>query len=83
MGHTPVRTHTRRGHPVRAHSRRTANHLTASDILHRDSDSGPLAQPRAGAASSCPHPAWYPIKHVDGDILAWVCTDCTASRMAA
>ena len=37
MGYTSVRTHTRRGYAVQAHTRRTSGHHIA-DILQRDLD---------------------------------------------
>ena len=87
MGQATVRTHARRGYQVREHSRRTVGRNVA-DVLARDLDriyeerdtQGP---PRGivGANPDCPHPAWYPVRHVDGTrILAYACTDCAATR---
>ena len=80
MGYTTVRTHTRRGSQVRAHSRRT-NDWRIADILQRDLESYPLAP--SSMADSCPHPRWYPVRHVDGtNILAYACTDCATTKAA-
>ena len=91
MGYTVVRSHTRRGYQVRAHSRRTSGHHIA-DILQCDldmvfeqlsrEDVGPV-----GGDPACPHPGWYPVRRCDSDtpyeespILAYCCTGCAASR---
>ena len=80
MGYTAVRTHMRRGYQVRAHARRT-NDWHIADILQRNLESYPLAP--SSMADSCPHPAWYPVLHVDGKIiLAYACTDCAATKPA-
>ena len=90
MGYTTVREHTRRGYAVRAHSRRTTDSATA-DVLARDLDRiyDDLGCENASAravSSLCQegreHTGWYPVWHIDGDrILAWVCTECAASRL--
>ena len=89
MSYTTVRSHTRNGHQVRAHSRHTSGHHIA-DILQRDLDrvyeqidqQGATEQ-LSSANPACPHPGWYPVRHVDGtSILAYACTDCAASRSA-
>ena len=80
MGYTTVRSHTRRGYQVRAHSRRT-NDWRIADILQCDLESYPLAP--SSMADSCPHPAWYPVRHIDGKIiLAYACTGCAATKAA-
>ena len=90
MGYTTVRAHARRGYQVRAHSRRT-NDWHIADILQCDLDRvferldredvapvGPV-----GGDPDCPHPSWYPVRHVDGTrILAYACTDCAATKAA-
>ena len=95
MGQTSVRSHTRRGYQVRAHSRRTTDWRIA-DILQRDLDRvherldredvapvGPV-----GGDPACPHPGWYPIRrctldtpYEDSPILAYCCTGCAARRL--
>ena len=86
MAITSVKSHTRRGYQVRAHTRRTDGRNIA-DILARDLDRV-YEQDRApgqiaGADPDCPHPAWYPVLHVDGKIiLAYACTDCAATKPA-
>ena len=90
---TMVRAHTRRGHQVRAHSRRT-NGSAVADVLARDLDrvyeerasQGP-ARGIVGADPACQHPGWYPIRRCDSDtpyeespILAYACTHCAATR---
>ena len=89
MGYTAVRTHTRQGYTVRAHSRRTSGRHIA-DILQRDLgrvfeqiDQRAATEQLSSANPACPHPGWYPVRHVDGtSILAYACTDCAASRSA-
>ena len=90
MGYTTVRAHARRGYQVRAHSRRT-NDWRITDVLQRDLDrvfeqidqQGTTEQ-LSSANSDCPHPGWYPVRHVDGTrILAYACTDCAATKAAA
>ena len=90
MSYTTVRTHTRRGYQVRAHTRQTSGRHIA-DILQRDLDrvferidqQGATEQ-ISSANPDCPHPSWYPVRHVDGTrILAYACTDCAASQPPA
>ena len=89
MGYTAVRTHTRRGYQVRAHSRRTSGHHI-TDILQRDLDRVYEELVQDGATERivwadphCPHPSWYPIPHIDGThILAYSCTDCARTKPA-
>ena len=87
MGYTAVRSHARRGYQVRDHSRRTVGRNVA-EVLARDQDriyeerdtQGP-PKGIVGADPGCPHPAWYPVRHVDGTrILAYCCTHCAATR---
>ena len=90
MGYTTVRTHIRRGYQVRAHARRTSGRHIA-DILQRDLDRVYERIDQQGATErlssanpDCPHPGWYPIRHVDGtSILAYACTGCAATKAAA
>ena len=96
MSYTTVRSHTRNGHQVRAHSRRT-NGSAVADVLARDLDRmyGALDRELAdrpptgpvGGDPACRHPGWYPIRRCDSDtpyeespILAYCCTDCAATR---
>ena len=87
MSCTTVKSHTRNGHQVRSHTRRT-NGSAVADVLARDLDRvyEELVQDGATerivwADSHCPHPSWYPVRHVDGTrILAYACTDCAATR---
>ena len=96
MGYTAVRAHTRRGHQVRAHSRRT-NGSAVTDVLARDLDRmyGALDRELAdrpptdpvGGDPACQHPGWYPIRRCNSDtpyeespILAYACTHCAATR---
>ena len=90
MSYTTVRAHTRNGHQVRAHSRRTDGSAVA-DVLRDldrvyeriDREFEEQAASLPSPNSTCPHPAWYPVPHVDGTrILAYACTDCAASRSA-
>ena len=91
MGYTAVRSHTRNGHQVRSHTRRT-NSSAVADVLLRDMDMvyerldredvGPV-----GGDPACPHPGWYPIRrcaldtpHEASPILAYACTHCAATR---
>ena len=89
MGYTTVRSHTRRGYAVQAHTRRT-NDWHIADILQRDLDrvferidqQGATEQ-ISSANPDCPHPSWYPVLHIDGTrILAYACTDCAATKAA-
>ena len=83
MGYTTVRSHTRRGYKVRAHSRRT-NDWRIADILQRDLDrvfERIDTAPAPSTDGTCSHPDWYPVRHVDGtSILAYACTHCAATR---
>ena len=89
MSHTTVRAHTRRGYQVRAHSRRT-NSSAVADVLARDLDRVLEQLDQEGATERivwadphCPHPSWYPVRHVDGtSILAYACTDCASTKPA-
>ena len=89
MSYTAVRSHTRKGHQVRAHSRRT-NDWRITDVLQRDLDRVYEELVQDGATERivwadphCQHPGWYPVRHVDGtSILAYACTDCAASQPA-
>ena len=94
MSYTAVRAHTRNGHQVRAHTRRT-NGSAVADVLSRDLDRvyeeldreyvapvGPV-----GGDPACPHPSWYPVRRLlldtdyeDSPILAYCCTHCAATR---
>ena len=94
MSYTTVRAHTRNGHQVRAHSRRT-NSSAVAEVLLRGiyrayeelahahvAPVGPV-----GGDPACEHPGWYPIRrHVldipyeESPILAYCCTDCAATR---
>ena len=94
MGYTTVRTHTRRGYPVQAHSRRTDNRRI-QDVLRRDLDrvferidQRGTTEQLSSANPACPHPAWYPVRRLlldtpyeDSPILAYCCTGCAASRL--
>ncbi len=94
MSHTTVRTHTRRGYSVQAHSRRTVGRSIA-DVLTRDLDKMHEEQNKrvpllgiVGADPDCPHPAWSPVRRLlldtpyeDIPILAYCCTGCAASRL--
>ena len=94
MSYTTVRAHTRNGHQVRAHSRRTDGSAVA-EVLLRDLDRAyeELAREHVapmgpvGADPDCPHPGWYPVRRLvldtpyeESPILAYCCTDCAASR---
>ena len=96
MGQTSVRSHTRRGYQVRAHSRRT-NDWGITDIVQRDLDrvferidqQGATEQ-ISSANPDCPHPGWYPVRRLlldtpyeDSPILAYCCTGCAATKAAA
>ena len=89
MGYTSVRTHTRRGYQVRAHTRHTSGHHIA-DVLQRDLDRVYEELVQDGATErivwanpACEHPGWYPVRHVDGtSILAYACTDCASTKPA-
>ena len=93
MGYTSVRTHTRRGYQVRAHTRHTSGHHIA-DILQRDLDrvferidQQAATEQLSSAKPDCPHPSWYPVRRLlvdtpyeDSPILAYCCTGCAATR---
>ncbi len=87
MSCTTVNSHTRNGHQVRSHTRRT-NGSAVADVLARDLDRVYEELVQDGATERivwadphCPHPSWYPVRHVDGTrILAYACTDCAATR---
>ena len=98
MSCTMVRSHTRRGHQVRSHTRRT-NGSAVTDVLARDLDRmyGALDRELAdrpptgpvGGDPACLHPGWYPVRRLlvdtpyeDSPILAYCCTGCAASRPA-
>ena len=95
MGYTAVRSHTRNGHQVRSHTRRT-NGSAVAEVLMRDMyrvfeqiDQQGATEQISSANPDCPHPGWYPIRRCDSDtpygespILAYACTDCAASRSA-
>ena len=97
MGYTAVRAHSRRGHQVRAHSRRT-NGSAVTDVLSRDLDRvyeelgreyvAPVEP--VGGDPACAHPDWYAVRRLlldtpyeDSPILAFCCTDCAATRSPA
>ena len=93
MSCTTVRSHTRNGHQVRSHTRRT-NGSAVADVLARDLDRVYEELVQDGATERivwadphCPHPGWYPIRQVlldasyaDSPILAYTCTHCAATR---
>ena len=89
MSYTAVRSHTRNGHQVRSHTRRT-NGSALADVLARDLDRVYEELVQDGATERivwadphCPHPSWYPVRHVDGtSILAYACTDCASTKPA-
>ena len=76
MATTMVRAHTRGGHAVRTHARRTRDRAVSDELL------GPLS-PVSQIPDACfaggPHPARYPIFHVDGHVTHYACTDCAAT----
>ena len=96
MGYTAVRTHTRRGYQVRAHTRHTSGHHIA-DVLQRDLDRvyeridlQGTTEKISSANPACPHPSWYPVRRLlldtpyeDSPILAYCCTGCAATKAAA
>ncbi len=76
MANSMVRAHTRNGYFVKAHSRRTRDRM-----LDIERDPAPLEPYPVN--NDCPHPAWYPIRHIEsGRLLTYCCTDCAASRPA-
>ena len=96
MSYTTVRSHTRRGYQVRAHSRRT-NSSAVAEVLLRDLDrayerldrenTAPVGP--VGGDPACPHPSWYPVRRLlldtpyeDSPILAYCCTGCAATKEA-
>ena len=95
MDYTLVRAHTRRGYPVREHSRQVSGRVVA-DVLARDLDSVHEQPYQDGttegirsANPDCPHPGWYPVRRLlidtpyeDSPILAYCCTGCGASQPA-
>ena len=89
MSYTTVRSHTRNGHQVRSHTRRT-NGSAVAEALMRDLDrvferidqQGATEQ-ISSANPDCPHPGWYPVRHVDGTSnLAYACIDCASTKPA-
>ena len=94
MGTTTVRAHTRRGYPVKSHSRRTSTQHVP-DVLQRDLDRMYEELEREGRVpglhpnNDCRHPGWYPVRRLLIDIpyeaspiVAFCCTDCAESRRA-
>ena len=93
MSYTTVRSHTRNGHQVRAHTRQT-NGSAVADVLSHDLDRVYEELVQDGATERivwadphCPHPSWYPIRrcaldtpYEESPILAYCCTDCAATR---
>ena len=93
MGYTTVRTHTRRGYQVRAHSRHTSGRHIA-DVLQRDLDrvferidQQGTTERLSSANPDCLHPGWYPVRRLlldtpceDSPILAYCCTGCAATK---
>ena len=93
MSCTMVRSHTRNGHQVRSHTRRT-NGSAVADVLARDLDrvyeelvQDGATERIAWADPHCPHPGWYPVRRLlldtdyeDSSILAYCCTHCAATR---
>ena len=96
MSYTMVRSHTRNGHQVRAHSRRT-NGSAVAEVLMRDmnrayerldgENTAPVGP--VGCVPACQHPGWYPIRRTlldtpyeDSPILAYCCTGCAATKAA-
>ena len=94
MSCTTVRSHTRNGHQVRSHTRRT-NGSAVAEVLMRDmyrayerldgENTAPVGP--VGANPDCPHPGWYPIRRLlvdtpyeDSPILAYCCTGCAATK---
>ena len=92
MSYTTVRAHTRNGHQVRAHSRRTDGNAVA-DVLLRELDRAYEELDRehvapvgpVGGDPACPHPGWHAIRQVrldmayeESPILAYACTHCAA-----
>ncbi len=94
MSYATVRSHTRSGHQVRSHTRRT-NGSAVAEVLMRgmyrsherlDSENTAPVGP-VGGDPACPHPGWYPVRRVlldipyaDSPILAYCCTDCAATK---
>ena len=93
MSCTMVRSHTRNGHQVRSHTRRT-NGSAVAEVLMRDMYRVYEELVQDGATERivwadphCSHPGWYPIRRCDSDtpyeespILAYACTHCAATR---
>ena len=94
MGQATVRSHTRRGYQVRAHSRRTNSNAVAEVLLRGmyrayerlDRENTAPVGP-VGGDPACPHPSWYPVRRLlldtpyeDSPILAYACTHCVATR---
>ena len=94
MSYTAVRSHTRNGHQVRSHTRRT-NGSAVADVLMRDmyrayerldgENTAPVGP--VGGDPACPHPSWYPVRRLlldtpyeDSPILAYCCTGCAATE---
>ena len=95
MSYTTVRTHTRNGHQVRSHTRRT-NRSAVAEVLMRDMYRVYEELVQDGATERivradphCPHPGWYPLRRCDPDtpyedspVLAYACTGCAATKPA-
>ena len=90
MGQAIVRSHARRGHQVRTHTRQT-NSSAVVEVLLRDMywayeriDQQGTTEQISSANPNCPPPGWYPIRrhlldtpYEDSPILAYC---CAASR---
>ena len=94
MSYTTVRSHTRNGYQVRAHTRQT-NGSAVTDVLSHDLDRmyeeldreyvAPVEP--VGGDPACEHPGWYAVRRLlldtpyeDSPILAYCCTHCAATR---
>ena len=95
MGQTSVRSHTRRGYQVRAHTRRTSGRHIADifqrdlDRVHEQIDLQSATEQICSANPDCRHPGWYPVRRLlidipyeDSPIVAYCCTGCAASWLA-
>ena len=94
MSYTAVRSYTRNGHQVRAHTRRT-NGSAVAEVLMRgmyrayerlDRENTAPVGP-VGGDPACAHPDWYAVRRLLLDtpyegspILAFCCTSCAATK---
>ena len=96
MSYTTVRSHTRNGHQVRSHTRRTNGSAVAEALMrgmyraYEELDREYVAPVEpVGGDPACPHPGWHSVRRLlldtpyeDSPILAFCCMGCAATKEA-